>query len=379
MKPSKNSSPITKNYSGLRCYVNVSIAVPCTCPAAYYVDLLRYLDPKVADNGYKPLLPFLLKRRPDLVHLELSCENTNTLVPYLDLANEIMEYYVANAAQLNQDEQTNAYKGFNNHNETPNELRTRTQNTRLEAYKTLSEAVYPSSLPYHYPLDLNRHFFEAMKSSHYAIMQAFVKDKAFGGGRSRAYLNLSPEEAELLNGSADHEIWEYYGFSPQTMEAAFKSTISSAKEMVHRLGISYQELSEVLATRYINPGQDMLDFISDTFKNIPTGQLYTWLKAIKDGNDTPLSEPAIQQALAVRNIKSNDFKQRVLRDFDALSNVLTLFEESSACNPENTCLYTLKGIYEMPNGQKETATPIEVFAKIQYFPTFTAQIRLEDQ
>ena len=336
-------------------------------PAAYYVDLLRYLDPNVADNGQKPLLPFLLKRRPDLIHLELSCENTNTLIPYLDLANEVMEYYVANASQLNQNEQTNAYKGFNNHNETPNELRAQAQNTRLEAYKILSKAVYPSSLPYHYPLDLNRHFFEAMKSSHYAIMQAFVKEKAFGGGRSRAYLNLAPEEAELLNGSADYEIWEYYGFAPQTTEAAFNSTISGAKEMVLRLGISYQGLSEVLATRYINPGQDMLDFISDTFKNIPAAQLYTWLKAIKEGNDTPLSETAIQQALAARNIRSNDFKQRVLRDFDTLSNVLTLFEESSACNPESTYLYTLKGIYELPNGQKETVTPIEVFAKIQYF------------
>jgi len=35
------------------------------------------------------------KRRPDLVHLPLTCENTNTPLPYLDLVNEVLEQAVA--------------------------------------------------------------------------------------------------------------------------------------------------------------------------------------------------------------------------------------------------------------------------------------------
>ena len=33
----------------------------------------------------------LLERRPDLGDIELSCENTTTPLPYIDLVNEILE------------------------------------------------------------------------------------------------------------------------------------------------------------------------------------------------------------------------------------------------------------------------------------------------
>ncbi len=32
---------------------------------------------------------------PDIPHLPLTCENTNTVLPYIDVVNEILEYYVA--------------------------------------------------------------------------------------------------------------------------------------------------------------------------------------------------------------------------------------------------------------------------------------------
>src|SRR5262249_1742766 len=36
----------------------------------------------------------LLSRRPDLEDIKLTCENTNTTLPYVDLVNEILESYV---------------------------------------------------------------------------------------------------------------------------------------------------------------------------------------------------------------------------------------------------------------------------------------------
>ncbi len=53
-------------------------------PAAYFVDLLQFLDSRGAFDR-------LISRRPDLVDIELSCENTNTVLPYVDLVNEILE------------------------------------------------------------------------------------------------------------------------------------------------------------------------------------------------------------------------------------------------------------------------------------------------
>lgn len=61
-------------------------------PAAYLVDILKFLDdgPMQEDLGLSPL-QVLLTRRPDIEHIELTCENTNTQLPYVDLANEILE------------------------------------------------------------------------------------------------------------------------------------------------------------------------------------------------------------------------------------------------------------------------------------------------
>src|SRR5207248_3649862 len=40
----------------------------------------------------------LISHRPDIEHLPLTCENTNTALPYIDVVNETLEYFVANAA-----------------------------------------------------------------------------------------------------------------------------------------------------------------------------------------------------------------------------------------------------------------------------------------
>ncbi len=61
-------------------------------PAAYFVDLLQFI--KNAKTG-GALLATLLTRRPDLQDIELSCNNTNTEVPSIDLALEILENAVA--------------------------------------------------------------------------------------------------------------------------------------------------------------------------------------------------------------------------------------------------------------------------------------------
>ena len=58
-------------------------------PAAYFVDVLKFID----DAGLRGWLCDM--RRPDLLDLELSCNNTHTEVPAIDLALEILENAVA--------------------------------------------------------------------------------------------------------------------------------------------------------------------------------------------------------------------------------------------------------------------------------------------
>lgn len=70
-------------------------------PAAYLVDVLDFLG-RYAAKQNKPEDPItardvLLARRPDIARVELSCENTLTEVPYVDLADEILEFRLAHA------------------------------------------------------------------------------------------------------------------------------------------------------------------------------------------------------------------------------------------------------------------------------------------
>ncbi|MTI86960.1 MAG: hypothetical protein FH748_03210 [Balneolaceae bacterium] len=66
--------------------------------AAYFVDLMYFIHQNVSDKVFLPSLddhPLYLKnRRPDLWSLELSCKNTNELIPYLQIVNEVLEAYI---------------------------------------------------------------------------------------------------------------------------------------------------------------------------------------------------------------------------------------------------------------------------------------------
>lgn len=92
-----------------------------TSPAAYFVEILQFLR----NNNLNPndeitkrveldrnksehanplrqtVLERLFARRPDLGDLQLTCSNTNAVLPYIDLANEVMESFVVHLEEQN--------------------------------------------------------------------------------------------------------------------------------------------------------------------------------------------------------------------------------------------------------------------------------------
>ncbi|MCB9706802.1 MAG: hypothetical protein H6711_33465 [Myxococcales bacterium] len=68
-------------------------------PAAYFVDLMKFVDEHVRDDlftkQHKDHVLDLKVRRPDLWSLPLTCDNTNKIIPSLDIVNEILEAFVA--------------------------------------------------------------------------------------------------------------------------------------------------------------------------------------------------------------------------------------------------------------------------------------------
>jgi hypothetical protein len=176
-------------------------------PTAYFVELLQYLrnnnldpDKKWTNTGHTGIkgtaLEQLLIRRPDLQHLELSCENANTVLPYIDLANEVMESFVAHLSDYRvnwmPDKQVEL-EVFDVEGEATSELLATPQHTNYTAYCILKNAKHPfSSLPYFQPLDTIRIYLRYLQTSRFELIDVFRRPESHTG------LTVSPAQAAEL-------------------------------------------------------------------------------------------------------------------------------------------------------------------------------------
>jgi hypothetical protein len=206
-------------------------------PAAYLVDLLQFLD-----LGFRPENPSVTPldvligntdkgvkgRRPDIAHLQLSCENTNTTLPYVDLVNEVLESYIvfAQTLPLKTDEAGAvlvppvAQPNESSDGVTAAELIANPENTRDRAYEALEAAVYPFTLPFNQPITALRLTLEQMGSSLHEVMDLFRRDDSEAAGRALDVeaLKLTEHEFAILTGEQFNAaptvkpVSDFYGF-----------------------------------------------------------------------------------------------------------------------------------------------------------------------
>lgn len=174
-------------------------------PAAYFVDLLEFLGNSTPNAaGVAPLgmlvgdsAKGVVGRRPDLPFIPLTCENTNTRLPFVDLVNEILESYVVFG-------KLDAAAARDTGKATEPELSANPQYTIEQAYDTLRTAVFPLSLPYDQAVDVLRVYLDHLGSSRYDLLRAL--DKRDGtlapvAAQAAEYLGVFPAEFEVLTGS----------------------------------------------------------------------------------------------------------------------------------------------------------------------------------
>ncbi|HZJ67879.1 MAG TPA: peptidoglycan-binding protein, partial [Kofleriaceae bacterium] len=104
-------------------------------PAAYLVDILQFLKSRAATGGPANAGQAVLNRRPDIAQIQLSCGNTNGIVPYIDLVCETLEDAMGTvpaAAEL-----LRVTSG------TEAEVRANPAYVRDTAYAVLKRALYP--------------------------------------------------------------------------------------------------------------------------------------------------------------------------------------------------------------------------------------------
>ena len=245
-------------------------------PAAYLVDLLQFLDPKPDiwayftekwkkrhNKDYSHPVPFdvLQQRRPDIPHIDLTCENTHTVLPYIDLVNEIFEHYIANDNKLSADAARNI------ENEATANLLAEPQHVLNAAYTKLSQAKYPLTLPFDLWIETVRQFFGHSDMTLAETLEICSNQPALFGtsGNAQPYnraaihaeqLGLSPSEYTIF--TEPQTINELYGYK---QDESFD--LSSAKVLAHRLNISYKELVKLIKVQWISPSQPLELFAPD--------------------------------------------------------------------------------------------------------------------
>ena len=274
-KPDAHGDLVIPSYQDLFGSQSFCECVDCSSvcsPAAYFVDLLEYLRQslvtkkiggkvyvKIIKNGVavnKTGLDVLFARRPDLGDIRLDCANTNTLLPYIDLVNEIFERGVVGETD------SSLYQT----NWTEQELKSNPEHILSSAYDVLAETTYPLTLPFRLWNVEADHYLNHLGVSRWKLMEKIIKLPSSRNASfeqvSLAYLGLVAIDVEILKGApaysgtlaAVSKMWGYTALG-------WRTSLASVPEFLKRSGLSYDELLQLLQVPYVQAdGQFGVDF-----------------------------------------------------------------------------------------------------------------------
>jgi hypothetical protein len=210
-------------------------------PAAYLVDLFEFLNSK---SPSKPITK-LRSKRPDLEHILLTCDNTNTPLPYIDLVNEVLEFYVAQG-KLTADAAHNT-----SHDASAAELNANPQFVIQAAYDTVSNAVFPLPLPFHRPLEIARLYLNHLGTSRDEVMRVCQRNGLPTEIEIACEaLQMSPLERQILTGTSGRPLAEFYKL-PATPNPEALTTIKVAP-FLQFTSLTFEQLQQTLKTVLLN-------------------------------------------------------------------------------------------------------------------------------
>lgn len=222
-------------------------------PAAYMVDLLnQFVDPFIKDDKGNKGTALLFSRRPDINTLQLSCENTNTTLPYIDLVNELLEDAVSPKTAVSHD--TTDGK--------PADLMAAPEYLNQGAYTTLAGEVFPWSLPFNLGQAQARGYLGNLKVQRSTLMRTFQASPAAPDPTDGALtsadaiaaesLGLSPLGWKILTGSSGHQPWELWGVSQNDWNNVWTHAAPgpTVQQFLTQSGITFDDLVDLLTTRY---------------------------------------------------------------------------------------------------------------------------------
>jgi hypothetical protein len=142
-------------------------------PTAYFVDLMRVTDEYVtySNRDTIPVGMKLEERRPDLFDLPLTCESADTVVPYLQIVNEVLAARIA-------------------------------QQAGADALEVLATAPYPWNLPMQAPLEALRAYLAKLETTLLGIYRTLPGPASAGKSRG-----ATADAITLAADASDQDGW----------------------------------------------------------------------------------------------------------------------------------------------------------------------------
>ncbi len=183
-------------------------------PAAYFTDLMYFVQENISKKAFIPNQTnhplYLKRRRPDLWTVKLTCQNTTTEIPYLEVVNDVLEKFLTSELSVS------------------------------DVYKTLFEADLSSRQPFNLPLEETRLYL-----SHFGLRldEVYKTLKEPKASQYREKLNLSVEELEIITTP-----------NPAGTKKRFQNTLLNdfdLQDFIRLAGISRSELDDLLETKFL--------------------------------------------------------------------------------------------------------------------------------
>jgi len=213
-------------------------------PSAYLVDLLQFLANRSA--GSRDALAELRRRRPDIEQLELSCANTTTTLPQLDLAIELCESRLGAgdvpvatdrpAAELAVQPEVLPHSD--------------------EVYRTLRTRFHPWPLPFDRPWEETRLHLARLGTPREAVLLALLRPDAEGTPVAIAAERLGIPPVEI--GAVTGTILGTGGPTDESTAQAlwglgddWLAELRNVRTALARTGLTFPELAILLETDFV--------------------------------------------------------------------------------------------------------------------------------
>ncbi len=239
--------PLRSAYEELYGPYSLQYCVHCQSalsPAAYLVDLLAFLE-RASNSAGLNGRELLAQRRPEIERIEVSCANSDTVMPYIDLVLEVLENAVKPQPGFAPQTLGSA-----------EQIAAEPENTDVSAYAKLQNKVYPWALPFDYELEHSRAYLLQSGVSRYQLLRQlrhYNNDVQLDAAAE--YLKLSAKQATLvavpMHDTAAKRLLlaSYWGFN-DLAEFIGADRIDS---VMTRTDLSFNELQELFASRFVNP------------------------------------------------------------------------------------------------------------------------------